>query len=238
MNITELEQIYQSALDQCISNISLIPDPQHGGPALPLTIQPPQGYQDSRMKVMYFGQETNGWSDPLNKDLPFHKDLKMQDLLRIYDEFANNKNGVRHSGQFWTAVNHFQRDFSQIEPDCRFLYNNLIKMGKLWDKGKPPASVMEWQSGWFDLICDEIRILNPDVIIFFSGPNYDYLIRRILGQVSFEEVAGYKTRKLARVVSPKLPYQSFRTYHPNYLWRVNLQAVLDTITSSIRDRKP
>ncbi|MFM2199903.1 MAG: hypothetical protein RLZZ505_3335 [Verrucomicrobiota bacterium] len=234
MKSTELYQIYQSALDSCIANISEIPGPGDGGPAFPLTIQPPVGYEEAKLKVMYFGQETNGWKD--NSSDHFNVNLNLEQLLIIYNAFANTHKCFGYGGQFWNAVRRFQRDFSSVEPNCHFIYNNIIKIGKAHSKGRPPTAVLEWQKDWFNLIREEIRILNPDVVIFFSGPNYDHLISRIFDDVNFDKVGEYKTRKLARISSSFLPRHTFRTYHPNYLWRVGLQGVLDTIKMEVCEK--
>ena len=79
----------------------------------------------------------------------------------------------------------------------------------------------------------ETAELKPDIVIFFSGPNYDEYISRIFSDATFENISSRNSRQLARVKSWLLPHNSIRTYHPNYLWRNGFYTYLDEISSAI-----
>lgn len=56
--------------------------------------------------------------------------------------------------------------------------------------------------------------------MFFTGPYYDWILKSIFPGIEFEPVEGQ--RFLAKIRHPKLPDQSYRTYHPAYLNRAGL----------------
>jgi hypothetical protein len=223
----QLTAIYEEAMKKSLLNLDGLPSNADGGPANPQLLWVPEDYAVSKLKVAYFGQETNGWEGP------FAETKGVTHLQKVYHEFVNVR-PFQYGGQYWNGVKSFQRAIEEINPTSRFTANNLIKIGKAWDLGSPPESVIEWQAHWFDVIREEIKILYPDVVIFLSGPNYDRHIKRIFGAISFEPVIGRPTRQLARVVGKGLPRNSFRTYHPNYGYRNDFYPIRDEILNEIK----
>lgn len=223
-----LRPLYETALKQCRDTVHLTPESAAGGPTNPLVIAPPKDYAESGLKIMYFGQETNGWEGS------FRDGVDLDALLHLYDGFSNNGGGFKYGGQFWNALRSFQASFKEYRSDSIFIWNNLVKIGKDWSKGIPPAEVLSWQEPWFEVIRREVDLLRPDVVIFLSGPNYDWVIEHIFGKVDLSSVEDYSTRQLARVHSHLLPSRSFRTYHPGYLWRFDFHGVRDAIMVNSR----
>ena len=75
----------------------------------------------------------------------------------------------------------------------------------------------------FDILEEEIKIVNPDIVLFLTGPNYDnYIVNQLKG-VEFKTVENYHIRQFARVEHKSLPKNSFRIYHPVYLRRSGLE---------------
>lgn len=157
-----------------------------GGPAHPLLIQPPANYGESTLKVMYVGQETNGYENEIGS---LRKDQNtphsVETLLALYDNFTNAPGGFKYRGHFTNAVNSYQQAFSRIDPTATFTWNNVVKIGNAHDKGLPSETNLQWQDHWFDVIREEIRLLAPDVVLFFTGPRYDRFLRRVLPDVTF-----------------------------------------------------
>ncbi|MGI8840133.1 MAG: hypothetical protein ACR2F8_05035 [Caulobacteraceae bacterium] len=76
-------------------------------------------------------------------------------------------------------------------------------------------AILDWQRGF---LTGQIAILKPTAIIFFTGPNYDFVIKDEFIGVEFPPIDNRPWEKFARVVHEHLPKQSFRTYHPEYLF--------------------
>lgn len=182
-------------------------------------------------RIMVFGQETNDWEGP------FPHPQGMGYMLRNYEEFFISGYCYTYGGQFWNGISRFVRAFkdrySASYGSVGLLWNNVIKLGRAGNKGAPNEDMLTDQDEWFDVVNYEVEILKPNIVVFFSGPNYDRFIERILGDASFERFSVRDERQLARVTSPYLPARTVRTYHPNYLWRNGFDQYLDEILGAI-----
>ena len=142
-----------------------------------------------------------------------------------------------YGGHFWNGISQLKQlleaHFAHTGRTVSLLWNNLVKIGKYENKGSPSQEILEWQDNWFDIVREEVRLLNPDYVIFFTGPYYDKFIYRIFHDASFEPVNERNERQLARVKSIHLPIKTIRTYHPNYLWRHGFYKYLDEIVNAI-----
>ena len=187
-----------------------------------LAISDENRYYSSDIKVMIFGQETNGWFDDDDRYIGLEG---MQDAYMSFYKGANFDPKKKHKGQFKNGFNHIVSSLydNYQERNIEFVWNNIIKRGKKNGKGRPPEKVYLLERDYFDVVKEEIDILKPDVIIFFTGPYYDKYIANVFEHVnkneSFKEVPGFKKRQLAKIkgINTKI---AIRTYHPNYLYRV------------------
>jgi hypothetical protein len=225
MNLTSN---YTNTFQSCLSTLAKVVASGEARPTNPLLIRPPEGYAQSKLKAMYFGQETNGWEGG------YEENKGVEHLLGIYDEFANKGRGFRYGGQFWNALKSFQQAFLKVEPTSAFLWNNIIKVGKYSEKNRPSEDIILWQDPWFAVTREEMKTFVPNVVIFLTGPNYDDMIRRTFGEFQISSVNGFNTRKLARINSGLLPHNTFRTYHPGYLYRVGFDKVRDEIIKGLQ----
>jgi hypothetical protein len=212
MHHPELTDIYRKHFSECSQTINQIVSSGAEQPANPLLISPPTKYFDSDFKIMYFGQETNQWEGQ------FHDSKGVDHLLDVYDRFANGS-PYGGPGPFWNAVKQLNRSFSKSHASLAFTYNNIIKIGKHGSKGLPSEPLLSWQKTWFQVIREEVRILTPDLIVFFTGPDYDKFLQEAFGPIEFSQVGARSTKQLSRVRAQGLPVNTFRTCHPNYLWR-------------------
>jgi hypothetical protein len=67
-----------------------------------------------------------------------------------------------------------------------------------------------------DLLVTELNIAKPDICLFVTGPNYDFILERYYPKIKFKEL-GLPVRQFAKLIHPQLPLRSYRMYHPNYL---------------------
>ena len=219
--------LYQQYWDALIST----PNRNRLSNPLLLYINDEEKYQNADLKIMFFGQETNMWEGELG-------DKRIDELLHTYSEFFGKGKCFSYGGQFWNAVRDYVHSIKQIAPDksVEFVWNNLIKVGKADSKGKPEADLIEFQKKEFPVIKEEIEILKPDLIIFFTGPYYDSYFADEWYNAIFTDLHNWKKRELAAVKHELLPANTFRTYHPNYLYRkgkLYYSAVKNTMLSNI-----
>jgi len=163
-------------------------------------------YLASKYKLMIFGQETNGWCNDffpsvndIDKSIEVYKDFKLgQDYGTLFCQYA-----------------HYVNQMINGVDDLNFVWNNVNKFGKD-GKGRPHAVVLDNEIEHFNVLTQELKILNPDICIFLSGPRYDADLKKKLPDLETEQFKDYPTNEVARYVSKSLPYNSFRTYHPGY----------------------
>jgi hypothetical protein len=226
----EILHRYQEEWSALLSNY-LTRDLRGEGPTNPLLLDAPPAYFAADYRVMIFGQETNDW------DGAFPHDGGVDHVLETYREFYTSGQCYSYGGQFWNAVSRLTGALKEkLGPSGKtmaIMWNNLIKIGKAHDRGAPGAAILSWQDKWFDVVSFEATELNPDLVIFFSGPNYDRFIIRIFDDAAFQSINARPVRQLARVKSCRLPTDSIRTYHPNYLWRHGFYEFLTEIVGAI-----
>lgn len=228
---TEFLQRYQEEWDALLIN-KLTMDVGGEETTNPLLLDVPPAYFTANYRVMIFGQETNDW------DGVFPHEGGVDRILKTYRGFYTSGRCYAYGGQFWNGVSKLigalQKQLRPTGKSMAVMWNNLIKIGKANDKGNPSAAILSWEDRWFDVISFEVQKLNPDFVIFFSGPNYDKFITRIFADAEFHGINARSVRQLARVKSRQLPVDSIRTYHPNYLWRNGFYEYLAEIVGAIR----
>ena len=153
--------------------------------------------------------------------------------MSMTDSSTGERDSI-HGGPFWNAIRQFNETFSESHTSVSFTYNNIIKIGKHEAKGLPSEPILRWQNRWFEVVREEVRVLAPDAVIFFTGPDYDKFIEEAFGSVEFCQIGPRSARQLTRVRARVLPVNTFRTYHPNYLWRNDFHAYKREIVSAIR----
>jgi hypothetical protein len=186
-------------------------------------------YNRSEHKILFVGQECDEWIGYTSENY--------DELIEKYRNFKLSKNGNRTT--FWQYVYYVNSILNpSLAEENNFLWTNVSKFCT-WD-GKS----LDWQIHKdiiknFDCLKEELLIVQPDVILFFSGPTYDDRIRiQFDEQLQFLQlVPEIPIRELARVSHPLLPKHSYRTYHPKSMQihykNQHLESILDFIKRDI-----
>ena len=205
----------------------------------PLLISVFDKWIESRYKIVVIGQETAGWDFKRNDvNYPYYSwnydfdickfiDFKsigaesaIKAMVHGYREFDFSRHQpTNYNGPFWTAYRQLRRN---LENDLNrsILWTNVFRMDVDNNSVIKNATDQERQSIYeitSGLLSDELSILNPKVVIFFTGPDYDEAIKRQFPNVHFNGFAQHELRKVARLIHPSLPECTIRTYHPKYL---------------------
>jgi hypothetical protein len=215
----------------------------------PLFIGVTEGYLNADIKLMIFGQETNGWG---GGEFDIDNTEDVIEMLICGDDtpdcmgyrgFFSEKYCYKYGGQFWNMVKKFILDLQTDNQDKKidYIWNNVIKMGKR-GIGFPNYWYNDIIKPYFNnLIIKEIDILKPNFIVFFSGPNYDKYINDIFDNPLKKSVAGFNEQELCEIKIQNIK-RSFRTYHPQFLYRDNqnrpysdyLQTIIGEIKKSLQ----
>ncbi|CUV66283.1 conserved hypothetical protein [Sulfurovum sp. enrichment culture clone C5] len=196
----------------------------------PLFLEVPQTYCDAKYKIMIFGQETHEWGN--------FSEHNLDGLIKQYHEFYENNVSFSKDKSQYNVI--FFRAFKKIkklldkkfgEENSEVIWNNIVKIGKYEGKNLPSEEIMKWQEPLYEsMIKFEVELLKPDIIIFFTGPNYDQYIKKAFGDISYEPIQDYK---IVFIQSSNLPKNSIRTYHPGYLNRIGIDTYLKNIVDAI-----
>jgi len=192
-----------------------------------------KNYEKSDLKVMFFGQETNGW---IEKDNYYGGiDDNIKSFMDGYYDFWYNGRCWKHGGQFFNGVKRMQKMFEEKFFDKRihYIWNNVIKIGKSEGIGRPPKFIYDIENNHFSVLREELKILKPDILIFFTGPYYDNVINEKLGNVEFIAIKPFSEKQLAEILIPEVKFAA-RTYHPNYLWRVGFDDYMSAMIGRIK----
>lgn len=184
-------------------------------------------YNSGDIRLVVYGQETNSWYSE------FHNGI--EPIVECYEEFFTNGECWSYGGQFWNGVNRFIELLQEKYPNKKIslIWNNIVKIGKFDDKGFPPDYIYEVEREHFSVIKDELKILKPTIVLFLTGPNYDSVIADNFGNLTYSKLpTDYSEREIAKIGLTGVPF-AFRTYHPNYLWRNNINGYFQTIIDKI-----
>jgi len=207
--IGSLESIYSilgknSSIDKMLENID--------GPFL-LSVD--KQYLHAKPKIIFVGQENNGW---VGSTIKYLKENGINETINQYQNFDFEKS---YSDNFFRCMKKLREEVVGLEDanDKRrsIIWSNLFK----FNQGKQPQ--MNWSEYkdqvlllQGDIFQKEIEILTPDAVVFVTGPYYDEIIKIFYPDVSFEKINEFPIRQFAWVKSQNLPEFSVRTYHPEY----------------------
>ncbi len=207
-----------------------------------------QNFLDSKIKVMVVGQESNGWNFFL-KQLRVDTDRNFRDSIQEAmgktEKFQSKTKWDK--AQFWRFATSIYNELNgKIDKadsvKSYFFWTNLRKIcyDKKPKKSFPQALQTQIDNNLNTLLLEEIQIINPNVVLFLSGPDYDKYIKQQLNGARFNKVGMFKEREMTHITHGNLPNTiMLRTYHPRYFYlrieKANpeyLKTIVDTIRNT------
>lgn len=186
----------------------------------PLFMSLPQAYYEARKKLMIVGQQGYQWGFSKKDSGRDPKWNSTQQLIQLYKNFALGKQYIK--SPFWQAAHELYNLLNPNASPDGFLWSNLITVD---DWNKRPDQAVEQSVCELGLLSEEIQITKPDVVVFFTGPYYDEMLKKTFDRLELQKIS----TELAIVKHPLLPVQSFRTYHPGFLWRSKKRRIIKEI---------
>lgn len=177
----------------------------------------PPNYEKMKYKILIVGQENNGYgyeTEP-KKSMLFTLDFQSN---RYYD----NAPFFSFPYSFCASIN--DCDNEKYSKKSYLAWVNLKEFSFETSSKKPlNEKAQNIIDNEYNILEEEIKIIKPDIVLFLTGPYYDYYIEKQLKGVEFKTVENYGIRQFARVEHEALPKNSFRIYHPVYLRRRSLE---------------
>ncbi len=186
----------------------------------PYLCSPGKDYWDSKVKIVFVGQETNGWNPQLDE-------LKQ---MEVYSKFGVAKGYKK--GAFWQNIRKIEQSINGKKYGCASLNLNKFDVN-----GKRPGESYLSQMEKFDhILMAEILLLEPDAVIFFTGPDYDRRLEKLLN-AELVKVNDFGIRELAEIRSPNIKFTAIRTIHPQRMRRLGREEeFLTQIINSVNFR--
>jgi hypothetical protein len=166
----------------------------------------------------------------------------------LTNDSQNGSDGKTTGKRCAMLFNTIKEKYPDVE--FRYIFNNIVKIVPTAEKKQQKVTEQEYQlveQKYFNVIREEVTIIQPDVIIFFTGNTeyYENKIKNIFGNVVYKEVPNiplrhvggkigwerimpveeplnyFPIKALARVELSDFPFckDAFRTYHPCHRWR-------------------
>lgn len=209
----QLEILYSEYFDQFINELSALGKKAF---SYPLLLKIDEGkWENARLKIMIFGQETRGWVKDPNKQ-------NIQNIMDAYYDYYYRKTyNKARSMAFFNGFNRAKKIIQQNdkyrEKTIDIIWNNINKVGKYSGTGVIDAT-RKIEREHFNVISREIDILKPDLIIFFTGPHRDGDIKCNFPNAIFNrkltEPYGKKRKKGKYALIDGYKFKAIRLYHP------------------------
>lgn len=209
-----LKELYQAHLSQITDFARQFPDEGLSGPLL----IDPVAYHTQPTRLLVIGQETNGWGDN-------GTDLEAQ--LKCYRDFNLGEN---YPGPFWNITRKIESALSIEKLSCA--WTNLNRFDH---DGEPPSgAVLEAMPSLDFLVAEEIRVLKPDVCVFFTNRKYDARLAALFPGVLFSDIEGLPSSHFAKLEHEDLPTATIRTPHPKSIrmrgWEESFMKFIESLS--------
>ncbi|MBI5528462.1 MAG: hypothetical protein HY897_19185 [Deltaproteobacteria bacterium] len=215
----DLKGLYLQHIVFLVEAMKSLPQEQLDGFSGPLLMKCPweTEYRESRKRLLIVGQQTNGWEPTFRDILALTAREIVENGMEHYEAFRMGRDYINTPIFLCPHFLHSVINGPVKKPS--FMWTNVWKIdfgGNSIGQGTQDAVI-----GSFDVLKDEVRILKPDVVVFFTGHYYDDAIARQFPGVEFQGIEGVGRAGLAKLSHESLPDLTFRTYHPGFLIRGN-----------------
>ncbi|MCH6265074.1 hypothetical protein [Neobacillus citreus] len=225
----KLQDAYKECWSRLIRAVPNLSNEDFSHLSNPFLIKCLPAYKKAKKKVLFVGQETNGWESFRVTLETFHggnQESNRDDIINylqwMYEDLRFHRKW--DYTPFWKGMRRLYQAIDANGIDDGFLHTELVRFDL--NQKRLPQDVEDLLQKEYNVLPMEIKALDPDIVIFLTGPDYDDRLREtfinsyVLGDhLKFELINGFKKNELIRLIHPVLPYHTYRTYHPGYSLR-------------------
>lgn len=239
---TELHRAYEDY----VAAAKTLPTGLRKRASAPLLLSIREEWKIATSRLLIVGQETNGWTSVIHTKPRQLRTLEdfcksasgVAEMLHAYDSFDFAQTYSHRNSAFWRAFRHLEENVAETKSEAMWTNLFRVDVGGSVVRGCNEDARNHLRRIQAGLLTTEVKVLNPTVVIFFSGPTYDQEIAHTFSGCRFEQVFPDRPeREIALVKSALLPVNSFRIYHPNYLQRSRRWSLIDRLAVHIRQSK-
>ena len=243
ISFQDLESLYASkiklGLIDELKNLEAL-EKDERPPANPLFININEvEFRNATIRIMFFGQETNSWGNTIKATWK-----NSQELYKTF--FYETMKQGKYNGSFWPSMRKLKSrlETNILNTKIEFVWNNIYKIGnQKQNLNCPTEKIRNIENKYFDIINEEINILKPNVLLFFTGPNYEYRLKEVFGQfIDIHLSPNIEKSRLARLnLSNNI--LDYRTYHPRPLRQKKIfdeyiNLIIEDILKHMNDFQP
>lgn len=213
----DLERLYRSKWDGLCEVIS-----SGCGISDPLLAAVPPEYEKAKTRLLIVGKETYGWAS-------WYDESNVDRIVALRERYRSFDRGRKHNSPFFQAASELQLLLNPGADPFGFMWLNLFVCDQNKTTPREPAAEALRNVSF---LRDEIKILRPDAVVFFTGHGaYNYTIthKKYFPDANFTA----HSNLWSKVRAEGLPTKTVRTYHPSYLRRQRHFGVLKEIASWI-----
>ncbi len=203
-------------------------------------------FENADIKVMLFGQDMSAGDWYMyDKDKLLDEKGMLSPEIKTFDSKtgACNVDGKRQTRGMGGGMNLFIDRLNEKFKDkkVRYVWNDIAKIGRNIEGNEKKVILEDIENQYFDVIKDEINIIQPQVIVFFTGPTmfWESKLQKKLGisKDNYNAIPNWNNiRQVALLDLDKEQFPSvqyaFRTYHP--CARASKKARYDAIIENIK----
>lgn len=187
-----------------------------------------EDFDTADIKVMFFGQDMSE-GDWYKYDRQNQSLSECMMSIRTFDNEIGSVDldGKRQYRGMGGGMNRFINVFNDKFKDkkVRYVWNDIVKLGRNLRANSEKDILLQMEDEYFDVIKDEINIIKPQVIVFFTGCEsfWENMLQQkfCIDWSNYVAVGDFNLRHIALLDLDKQAYPSvryaFRTYHPRYL---------------------
>jgi hypothetical protein len=224
MNLNkQLKSVYEPYLEE----LKVLSKEQADKFSYPLLMKVFPDYETVNKKVLYVGKETYTWIDTMDNCA----NLSVEYIMDSYEEFAFAKDYHGRNSPFWRFIKTFHESINGKDSPNGLLWTNFSKCDS--NGTTPDYNLQKLNDKGFDLLLEELKIVNPDIVIFITGWDYERQFQRVFIGLEYKTI---EESYLYKCVHSALPSHSYMTMHPKGLqirkkFNSTLNNILENITA-------
>lgn len=187
---------------------------------------------------MYIGRETNSWYSQNPTDKILYDDYGLFDIEQLTNLVV--RFDFVYKNQFFYLLHKINKKLNGISCKCgqrpfihNFIWTNIFKFGrKTKEKGRPKIGVQEWEQKNFNILKDEIKITQPNLIIFVTGKGIDddtFFIKRVLGDISTTQIDSQ--RNIVEIQNDEIDIPMYRVLRPEWQKRDTINTIVNLLVN-------
>ena len=193
--------------------------------SIPMFLKTTPAYFAAKPRIVFVGQETHGWWIECAVD---PSALGAKEIMDFYQGEVMAKYRLHSSSPFWRAIRNISDSVGLPHFPDSVMSANLFPCDS--DKTQAPAAMLETMRSW-KILPEELKILGPEVVVFFAGPVYAYNLGYYFGTPVEPSLS---SQNLMQTYRPETGgWKGWVTYHPASLQRSEHNAVLSEIARGI-----